>query len=66
MQPEMTKGQRKSGRGLNIFLFVCAAVSVVGMILYVMLFSKWTYHSDCAAYMFLAKEQLAQGSGCLY
>ncbi len=61
MQQEMTNGQRKSGKGLNVFLFVCAAASVVGMILYVMLFSKWTYHSDCAGYMFLAQEQLAQG-----
>ena len=46
---------------VHIVLYVCAALAVGSMLFYTLALSKWTYHSDCAAYLFLAQEQAATG-----
>lgn len=41
-------------------LFLAMLVSVCGAVYIILAYSKYYFHSDCAPYLFLAKEQLAQ------
>jgi hypothetical protein len=41
-------------------LFVAMLVSVCGVVYIILAYSKYYFHSDCAGFLFLAKEQLVQ------
>lgn len=41
-------------------LLVAMLVSICAIIYIILAYSKYYFHSDCAGYLFLAKEQLAQ------
>ena len=65
MEENGNKGMnRKDSTIIDKCLMAGAIISVLSVIFYVLAFSKWEYHSDCAAFLLLAKEQLAQK--CLF
>ena len=50
----------KENKIVNGILFASMLVSICGVIYIILAYSKYYFHSDCAGYLFLAKEQLAQ------
>lgn len=45
---------------INGILLAAMLVSICGVIYIILAYSKYYFHSDCAGFLFLAKEQLAQ------
>lgn len=41
-------------------IFILAILSILSIIFIILAFSKYTFHSDCAMFLFLAKEQVKQ------
>ena len=51
----------KSKRSIKLFWIMFLICSICSVIYMTLAYSKFLFHSDCAGYLFLAKEQLKQG-----
>ena len=47
-------------RIVKAMLLIALLISMAGVIFIILAYSTYYFHSDCAGYLFLAKEQLAQ------
>lgn len=47
-------------RNKELLYSICAILSVLSVILIILVFSRYYFHSDCAGYLFQAKEQAKQ------